>query len=83
MCGTNGTVKPKWNRAESRISASPAERSACTENGAWTKVNVAMITRQMLSAVSSGRMPLCRSTSRRIISASRAGRKAEPVSWLP
>ena len=38
------------------------------------------MTRQMLSAVSSGRMPLWRSTSRRIISASRAGRKAEPVS---
>ena len=36
------------------------------------------MTRQMLSAVSSGRMPLWRSTSRRIISASRAGRKAEP-----
>ena len=36
ICGTNGTVKPKWKRAESRISASPAERSACTENGACT-----------------------------------------------
>src|SRR5580700_10614208 len=35
-CGTNGTVKPKWNRAESRIMASPADRSACTANGAWT-----------------------------------------------
>ena len=41
-----------------------------------------MMTRQMLSAVSSGRMPLWRSTSRRIISASRAGRNAEPFSWL-
>ena len=30
MCGTNGTVKPKWKRALSRIAASPAERSACT-----------------------------------------------------
>jgi hypothetical protein len=28
MCGTNGTVKPKWKRAESRIAASPADRSA-------------------------------------------------------
>src|SRR5262249_20187607 len=36
ICGTNGTVKPKWKRAESRIAASPVERSACTENGAWT-----------------------------------------------
>ena len=53
--------------------ASPAERSACTENGACTKVKVAMMTRQMLSTVSSGRMPLWRSTSRRIMSASRAG----------
>ena len=33
---TNGTVKPKWKRALSRIAASPAERSACTENGACT-----------------------------------------------
>ena len=40
-----------------------------------------MITRQMLSAVSSGRMPWWRSTSRRIMSASRAGRNAEPDSW--
>jgi hypothetical protein len=45
-------------------------------------VKVAMITRQMLSAVSSGRMPLWRSTSRRIMSASRAGRNAEPVSCV-
>ncbi len=37
--------------------ASPADRSACTENGACTYVKVAMITRQMLSTVSSGRMP--------------------------
>ena len=36
ICGTNGTVKPKWKRAESRIAASPADRSACTENGACT-----------------------------------------------
>ena len=79
---TNGTVKPKWKRAESRISASPADRSACTENGACTKVKVEMMTRQMLSTVSSGRMPLWRSTSRRIISASRAGRNAEPVSCV-
>ena len=35
-CGTNGTEKPKWKRAESRIAASPAERSACIENGACT-----------------------------------------------
>jgi len=34
--GTNGTVKPKWKRAESRINASPADRSACTANGACT-----------------------------------------------
>ena len=26
MCGTNGTVKPKWKRAESRIAASPADK---------------------------------------------------------
>ena len=38
MCGTNGAVKPKWKRADSRISASPADRSACTANGACTKV---------------------------------------------
>src|SRR4029077_655365 len=56
-CGTNGTVKPKWKRGESRIMASPADRSACTENGDWTKVKVEMMTRQMLSAVSSGRLP--------------------------
>ena len=36
ICATNGTVKPKWKRAESRIRASPADRSACTENGACT-----------------------------------------------
>src|SRR5437763_1625387 len=41
-----------------------------------------MITRQMLSAVSSGRMPRCRSTSLRIMSASRAGRNADPDSWV-
>ena len=40
------------------------------------------MTRQMLSAVSSGRMPLWRSTSRRIMSASRAGRNAEPDSCV-
>ena len=40
------------------------------------------MTRQMLSAVSSGRMPLWRSTSRRIMSASRAGRNAEPLSCV-
>ena len=40
-----------------------------------------MMTRQMLSTVSSGRMPLWRSTRRRIMSASRAGRNAEPDSW--
>ena len=68
--------------AESRIEASPADKSACTENGDCTNVKVEMMTRQMLSAVSSGKMPLCRLTRRRIISASRAGRKAEPVSWL-
>ena len=33
---TNGTVKPKWKRALSRMCASPAERSAWTENGACT-----------------------------------------------
>ena len=33
---TNGTVKPKWKRALSRMWASPADRSACTENGACT-----------------------------------------------
>ena len=55
--GMNGTVKPKWKRALSRIAASPADRSAWTEKGAWTWVKVAMITRQMLSTVSSGRMP--------------------------
>ena len=62
--------------------ASPAERSACTENGACTWVKVAMMTRRMLSAVSSGRMPLWRCTSRRIMSASRAGRNAEPDSCV-
>ena len=36
MCVTNGTVKPKWKRALSRIAASPADKSACTENGACT-----------------------------------------------
>jgi hypothetical protein len=41
-----------------------------------------MITRQMLSAVSSGRMPAWRLTRRRIISASRAGRNALPDSWV-
>ena len=35
-CGTNGTVKPKWKRAESRIAESPSDRSACIENGACT-----------------------------------------------
>jgi hypothetical protein len=44
-------------------------------------VKVAMMTRQMLSTVSSGRMPRCRSTRSRIIEASRAGRNAEPVSF--
>src|SRR5262249_54357589 len=39
-----------------------------------------MLTRQMPSAVSSGRIPLCRSTRRRIMSASRAGRNADPDS---
>src|SRR5215203_844365 len=36
------------------MAASPADRSACTENGACTWVKVAIITRQILSAVSSG-----------------------------
>ena len=36
ICGTNGTVKPKWKRAESRMAASPADRSAWTENGDCT-----------------------------------------------
>jgi len=40
------------------------------------------MTRQMLSTVSSGRMPRWRATSRRIMSASRAGRKADPTSWV-
>ena len=35
-CGTSGTVKPKWKRAESRIRASPAEKSAWAEKGACT-----------------------------------------------
>ena len=39
-----------------------------------------MMTRQMLSTVSRGRIPAWRSTSRRIMSASRAGRNAEPDS---
>src|SRR3984885_2127058 len=39
-----------------------------------------MMTRQMPSTVSRGRSPAWRSTSRRIMSASRAGRNAEPVS---
>ncbi len=39
-------------RAESRIAGSPTERSACTANGACTKVKVEMMTRQMLSVVS-------------------------------
>src|SRR6185312_16531745 len=52
-CDTNGTVKPKWKRAESRIADSPSDRSACSENGACTYVNVEMMTRQMLSTVSS------------------------------
>ena len=43
--------------ALSRIMASPADRSACTANGACTWVKVEMMTRQMLSTVSSGRMP--------------------------
>src|ERR1700719_2071755 len=62
--------------------ASPADRSACTENGDWTKVKVEMMTRQMLSAVSSGRLPRWRFTRRRIMSASRAGRNAEPTSCV-
>ncbi len=33
-CGTQGTVKPKWNRAESRMAASPRETSTCTLYGA-------------------------------------------------
>src|SRR5271170_3794844 len=37
-----------------------------------------MMTRQMLSTVSSGRRPRCRSAMARIIEASRAGRNAEP-----
>src|ERR1700733_13450742 len=41
-----------------------------------------MMTRQMLSTVSSGRMPRWRCTRRRIMSASRAGRNAEPTSWV-
>src|SRR6266571_3332039 len=41
-----------------------------------------MMTRQMLSTVSSGRMPRWRSTMRRIMSASRAGRNADPTSWV-
>src|SRR6185312_996669 len=41
-----------------------------------------MMTRQMLSMVSSGRMPRWRSTRRRIMSASRAGRNAEPTSCV-
>src|SRR5208282_6876420 len=40
-----------------------------------------MMTRQMLSTVSSGRWPVWRSTKARIIAASRAGRKAEPPPW--
>src|SRR5262249_30333525 len=35
-CATKGTVKQKWNRAESRIADSPMDTSACTENGACT-----------------------------------------------
>ena len=38
------------------------------------------MTRQMLSTVSRGSRPLCRSASSRIIEASRPGRKAEPES---
>ena len=37
-----------------------------------------MMTRQMLSTVSNGSMPVWRPARRRIISASRPGRKAEP-----
>src|ERR1019366_6300855 len=40
-----------------------------------------MITRQMLSTVSSGRWPVWRSTMARIIAASRAGRNADPPPW--
>src|SRR5271166_4103759 len=40
-----------------------------------------MMTRQMLSTVSSGRRPRWRSAMARIIEASRAGRNAEPPPW--
>src|SRR5271166_5169134 len=40
-----------------------------------------MMTRQMLSTVSSGRRPRWRSARLRIIDASRAGRKADPPPW--
>src|SRR5271163_1679159 len=40
-----------------------------------------MMTRQMLSTVSSGRRPRWRSAKLRIIDASRAGRKADPPPW--
>src|ERR1700747_2517281 len=63
-CATYGTVKPKWKRAESRIAGSLTETSACTANGAWTYVKVEMMTRQMLSTVSSGRVPRWRSATR-------------------
>jgi hypothetical protein len=49
-----------------------------TANGAWTKVKVEMMTRQIPSTVSSGSGPRCRSASARIIEASRPGRNAEP-----
>jgi len=40
------------------------------------------MTRQMPSMVSSGTMPRWRCTSSRIMLASRAGRNAEPTSWV-
>ncbi len=59
------------------------ETSIATSNGACMRVNVVMISRQMCSTVASGKPPSCRSTSLRIMSASRAGRNAAPGRAVP
>ena len=54
-CAFSGTVKPKWKRAESRTSASLAGHVRVHRERRLHKVKVEMMTRQMLSTVSSGR----------------------------
>ncbi len=61
-------------------SAPPSTTSA---NGACMAVKVVMISRQMCSTVASGRAPRWRATRRRIMSASRPGRKAAPGRLVP